>query len=104
MSRHFSQQTVAACVFRGHETPAHGGAGCPLVQALVRRVNDLELAGEPEDAERELEKYRAVARVLDCPLIAKLAVQDLRALVAARQVSWQSDWAEQPARVASALA
>jgi hypothetical protein len=88
MSRHFSQPTVAACVFRGHETPAHGRGGCPLVQALIRRVNDLELADEPNYAEHELEKYRAVARVLDCPVVAKLAVQDLRALVAARQISW----------------
>jgi hypothetical protein len=91
-------------VFRGHQTPADDRGGCPLVQTLIRRVTDLELAGEPEDAERELEKYRAVARVLDCPLVAKLAVQDLRALVAARQVSWRSDWAERPARVQPALA
>ena len=104
MSRHLGQQTVAACVFRGHEKPAHDRGGCPLVQALIRRVNALELAGEPEDAERELEKYRAVARVLDCPLVARLALQDLRALVAARQVSWQSDWAERPVRVEPAIA
>jgi hypothetical protein len=104
MSRHFIQQTVAACVFRGHETPAHDCGGCPLVQALIRRVNSLELAGEPEDAERELEKYRGVARVLDCPLVAKLAVQDLRALVVARQISWRSEWAERPARVEPVLA
>ena len=104
MSRHLGQQTVAACVFRGHETPAHDRGGCPLVQALIRRVSNLELAGEPEDAERELQKYRAVARVLDCPLVAKLALQDLRALVAARQVSWRSDWAERPVRVEPAIA
>ena len=104
MSRHPGQQTVAACVFRGHETPAHDRGGCPLIQALIRRVNTLELAGDPENAERELARYRAVARVLDCPLIAKLALQDLRALVAARQVSWRSDWAEQPVRVEPAIA
>jgi hypothetical protein len=104
MSRHFSQQTVAACVFRGHETPAHDRCGCPLVQALIRRTSSLELTGEPEDAERGLEKYRAVARVLDCPLVAKLAVEDLRALVAARQIRWRADWAERPARVEPALA
>jgi hypothetical protein len=54
----------------------------------------MELAGEPEDVEREIERYRTVARVLDCPLIAKLGVQDLHALIVARQVSSQSDWAE----------
>jgi hypothetical protein len=104
MSRHFTQQTVAACVFRGHETPANDRGGCPLVQALIRRIDNLELAGKAEDAERELERYRAVARVLDCPLVAKLALQDLRALVAARQISWRSGWAEQPAPVEPAHA
>ena len=104
MSRHFDQQTVAGCVLGGHKTSAHERGGCPLVQALTRRINNLELAGEPEDAERELEKYRAVARVLDCPLVAKLAVQDLRALVVARQISWRSEWAERPARVEPVLA
>jgi hypothetical protein len=86
VSRHVNQGTVAACVFRGHETPEDDRQGCPLVQALARRVHDLEMSGAPEDVERELDKYRAIARVLACPLIAKLAVQDLHALVAARQM------------------
>lgn len=96
--------SVAACVFRGHETPEHDRGGCPLVQALLRRVNDLEVSGAPGDVERELDKCRAVARVLDCPLVAKLATQDLRALVAARQISWRSDWARRPAPLEPALA
>lgn len=104
MSRNVGQQTVAACVFRGHETPAHDSGGCPLLQTLISRVERLELAGEPVDAEREIERYRAVARVLDCPLVAKLAEQDLRALVAARQVSWRPDWEERPAAAIPALA
>lgn len=89
--------SITACVFRGHETPEHDRKGCPLVQRLIRRVNDLEMSGALADVERELERYRAVARVLECPLVAKLATQDLRALVAARQISWQSDWARRPA-------
>ena len=104
MSRHFSPQTVAACVFGGHETPAHDRQGCPLVQALARRVYGIEMSGSPEDVERELDKYRAVARVLACPLIAKLGVQDLHALVAARQVSLQSEWARRPLPLATAPA
>ena len=44
MSRNVGQQTVAACVFRGHETPAHDSGGCPLLQTLIRRVERLELA------------------------------------------------------------
>jgi hypothetical protein len=91
-------------VFRGHETPEHDRKGCPLVQALIRRVNDFEMSGAPGDVERELDRYRAVARVLECPLVAKLATQDLRALVAARQISWQSDWAGRPARLEPVLA
>ena len=81
------RRTVAACVLAGHEVPAHDRQGCPLIQALVRRVNNLGIAEDPELLGRELDKYRAVSRVLDCPLIAKLAVEDLHALVAARQVS-----------------
>lgn len=99
-----NQRTVAACVFRGHETPEHDRQGCPLVQALARRAHDIEMSGAPEDVERELDKYRAVARVLDCPLIAKLAVQDLHALVAARQISLQSEWARPPLPLATAPA
>ena len=89
--------SITACVFRGHETPEHDRKGCPLVQALIRRVNDVEMSGAPGDVERELDRFRAMARVLECPLVAKLATQDLRALVAARQISWQSDWARRPA-------
>ena len=96
--------SIAACVFRGHETPEHDRKGCPLVQALIRRVNDLAMSGAPGDVERELDRYRAAARVLECPLVAKLATQDLRALVAARQISWQSDWTRRPARLAPVLA
>jgi hypothetical protein len=96
--------SITACVFRGHETPEHDRNGCPLVQALIRRINDLEMSGAPGDVERELDRYRAAARVLECPLVAKLATQDLRALVAARQISWQSDWARRPARLAPVLA
>ncbi len=104
MSPYFDQRTVAACVFRGHETPAHDRQGCPLVQALARRVYGIEMSGSPEDVERELDKCRAVARVLECPLIAKLGVQDLHALVAARQVSLQSEWARRPLPLATAPA
>lgn len=81
------RRTVAACVLAGHEVPAHDRQGCPLIQALVLRVNNLGIADDPELLGRELDKYRAVSRVLDCPLIAKLAIEDLHALVAARQVS-----------------
>jgi hypothetical protein len=42
--------------------------------------------------------------VLECPLIAKLGVQDLHALVAARQVSLQSEWARRPLPLATAPA
>lgn len=62
------------------------------------------MSGAPEEVERELEKYRAVARVLACPLIGKLAAQDLRALVAARQISLQSEWARRPIPLATAPA
>lgn len=104
MSRHINQGTVAACVFREHETPENDRQGCPLVQALARRVHDIEMSGAPEDVERELDKYRAVARVLACPLISKLAAQDLRALIAARQINLQSEWVRRPARLATAPA
>lgn len=104
MSSLFNQRTVAACVFRGHATPEHDRQGCPLVQALARRVHDLEKSGAPESVELELDKYRAVARVLDCPLVAKLAPQDLHALVAARGISLRSDWARHPPRLATAPA
>ena len=104
MSSHFNQRTVAACVFRGHETPEHDRQGCPLIQALALRVHGIDMSGGPEDVERELDKYRVVARVLDCPLIAKLGVQDLHALVAARQINLQSEGARRPLRLATAPA
>ena len=96
--------SITACVFRGHETPEHDRKGCPLVQALIRRVTHLEMSGATTEVERELDRYRAAARVLECPLVAKLTTQDLRALVAARQISWQSDWARLPAPLLPVLA
>jgi hypothetical protein len=104
MAPQVEQRTIATCVFRDHETSEHDRQGCPLVAALVRRMDDLELSDAPQDVEREIKKYRAVARVLDCPLIAKLAVQDLHALVVARQVSLQSEWAARPAQLAPVTA
>lgn len=104
MSRNLKQRTVATCVFRGHELPAHDRGGCPLVQALIRRIHDLELADAPGDVENELDKYRAVARVLDCPLVARLASSDLHALVAAREISRRSEWAREPAPLVPAVA
>jgi hypothetical protein len=91
--------SITTCVFRSHHTPEHDREGCPLVRTLIRRIDALEMSGAPGDIERELDKYRAVARVLECPLVPKLAAQDLRALVAARQISWRSDWARQPVRL-----
>lgn len=102
MSSHFNQRTVAACVFREHATPEHDRHGCPLVAALVRRIHNLETSGLSEDVEREIDRYRAVARVLDCPLVAKLAAQDLRALVVARQISPRPDRVRPPAQLATA--
>ena len=71
------RRTVAACVFQGHEAPAHGRHECPLVQVLVRRVRNLGIDDVPAYVDRELDKYRSVARVLDCPLLAKLTLQEL---------------------------
>jgi hypothetical protein len=67
-----------------------------LVQALIRRIHDNGIADSPAAVASELDKYRAVARVLDCPLVARLAVTDLRALVATRDLSRRSDWAPEP--------
>jgi hypothetical protein len=66
------RRTVAACVFQGHVAVGHGRHECPLVQALARRLLDGEIAGAPECMEREVFKYRAVARVIACPLLAAL--------------------------------
>jgi hypothetical protein len=46
---------------------------CPLVQALVRRVRNLGIDDVPACVDRELDKYRSVARVLNCPLLANLS-------------------------------
>jgi hypothetical protein len=73
------RRTVAACVFQGHEAPAHARHECPLVQVLARRVRNLGIEDIPACVNRELDKYRSVARVLDCPLLAKITVQDLSA-------------------------
>lgn len=61
------RRTVAACVFQGH---AMAGHECPLAQALARRLLEGEIADSPNCVEREVCKYRAIARVLGCPLIA----------------------------------
>jgi hypothetical protein len=71
------RRTVAACVFQGHEAPAHGRHECPLVQVLMRRVRNLGIDEVPAYVDRELDKYRSVARVLDCPLLAKVTLQEL---------------------------
>lgn len=70
-------RTVAACVFQGHEGAALGRHECPLVQVLARRVHNLGIEDEPACIDRELNKYRAVARVLDCPLLAQLSRLDV---------------------------
>jgi hypothetical protein len=104
MSRSFNQRTVAGCVLGGHETPRQDRHGCPLVQALIRKVQDMGIADAPEDIERELDKYRTVARVLECPLVARLAAEDLVAIVAARELSLRSDWTKRPEPLIPALA
>ena len=53
------RRTVAACVFQGHEAPAHGRHECPLVQVLVRRVRNLGIDDAPAYVDRELDKYRS---------------------------------------------
>ena len=60
------RQTVAACVFQGHAA-GHDCHGCPLVQVLVRRVRELGIEDAPAYVDRERAKYRALARVLNCP-------------------------------------
>lgn len=71
------RRTVAACVFQGHEAAAHSRHECPLVQVLMRRVRNLGIEDEPAYIDHELARYRAVARVLDCPLLAALTPHDL---------------------------
>ena len=70
------RQTVAACVFQGHAA-GHDCHGCPLVQVLMRRVRDLGIEDSPIHVGRELDKYRALARVLRCPSLAKLTLDDV---------------------------
>ena len=57
-------QTVEACVFQGHAA-GHDCRECPLVQVLVRRVRNLGIEDSPAHVDRELDKYRALARVLN---------------------------------------
>jgi hypothetical protein len=71
------RHTVAACVFQGHDAPAHDRHECPLVQVLVRRLRNLGIDDVPAYVDRELDKYRSVARVLDCPMLGKVTLQDL---------------------------
>ena len=72
------RRTVAACVFQGHPAAGDDRHECPLVQVLMRRVRAREIAADsPAYAARELDKYRAVARVLNCPLLAKVTLEDL---------------------------
>lgn len=71
------RQTVAACVFQDHATAGHDRHECPLVQVLTRRVRDRGTEDSPAYVDRELDKYRALARVLSCPLLAKVTLDDL---------------------------
>jgi len=66
------RRTVAACVFQGHIAAGHDRHECPLVQALARRLLDGEIADAPDCVEREVCKYRTVARVIGCPLLARI--------------------------------
>ena len=66
------RQTVAACVFQGHAA-GHDCRECPLVQVLVRRVRALGIEDSPALVDRELDKYRSLARVLNCPQLAKIS-------------------------------
>lgn len=61
--------TLAACVLGRHETPGCGRHDCPLVRTLGRRLRDLRSAGAAQEADRELDKYRSIARVLGCPIV-----------------------------------
>jgi|tagenome__1003787_1003787.scaffolds.fasta_scaffold15763319_1 hypothetical protein len=80
------RQTVAACVFQGHPAAGHDRHECPLVQVLTRRVRAAGIEDSPAYVDRELDKYRALARVLSCPLLAKVTLDDLitRSLPGAR--------------------
>jgi hypothetical protein len=82
-------QTVATCVFQGH-SGARQQHDCPLVQMLVRRWRNLGIEDNPAYVDRELDRYRPVARVLGCPLVAKLALFDLRPQSSPRWPVWQA--------------
>ena len=62
-------RTIAACVLGRHETPGCGRRDCPLVRTLGRRLSVLRTAGAAEDADREVDRYRSIARVLGCPIL-----------------------------------
>jgi hypothetical protein len=82
-------QTVAACVFQEHSA-AHERHECPLVQMLVRRLHNLGIQDSPAYVDRELDKYRPVARVLGCPLLAKLSLFDLSPQSSPRWPMWRA--------------
>jgi hypothetical protein len=82
-------QTVAACVFQGHSA-VHERHECPLVQMLVRRLHNLGIENTPAYVDRELDKYRPVARVLGCPLVAKLSLFDLSPQSSPRWPVWRA--------------
>jgi hypothetical protein len=82
-------QTVAACVFQGH-AGAHDQGQCPLVQMLTRRLYNLGIEDAPAQVDRELDKYRSVARVLGCPLVAQLSLFDLRPQSSPRCPVWRA--------------
>ena len=82
-------QTVAACVFQGH-AGAHDQRQCPLVQMFTRRLHNLGIEDAPAQVDRELDKYRAVARVLHCPLVAELSLFDLRPQSSPRWPVWRA--------------
>jgi hypothetical protein len=84
------KHTVAACVFQGH-TAGHDQRECPLVQMLVRRLRNLGIEDAPAYVDRELDKYRSVARVLDCPLVAKLSLFDLSPQSSPRWPVWRAN-------------
>lgn len=71
------RDTVAACVFHGHDAATDDRHECPLAQVLMRRVRNLGIEDEPAQVDRELDKYRDIARVLNCPMLAKVRLRDL---------------------------
>jgi hypothetical protein len=71
------RQTVAACVFQDHAAAGHERHECPLVRVLTRRVRAAGIEDSPAYVDRELDRYRALARVLSCPMLAKVTFDDL---------------------------